>query len=141
MVRVQESAYRSWSVQESQGTGLYSIVTTRELEEELALERLGTMPLVRAMVPFNSLLVPQRLEGDEEMAAVCRDLLAHTMVRLRREGNRIVLHVHDEVRCTVPAGAVEHLTPVFQKIMTEVPAWAKDFPLACDVESTTRYGK
>lgn len=80
VVRVQESDYRSWSVQRAQGSGLYSIVTTRELAEEEALERLAGMPLVRAMVPFNALLVPQRLEGDEELRAAAARLKADMLL-------------------------------------------------------------
>ena len=73
--------------------------------------------------------------------ALCRDLLAYTMVRLRREGNRVVLHVHDEARCSVPKDQAESKAQEFAKIMTETPAWAKDFPLACEIDITERYGK
>ena len=64
---MQEPEYTSWSVERAHGSGRYSVVTTRELAEEEGLERLGTMPLIGALVPFNSLLVPKRLEGDDEL--------------------------------------------------------------------------
>lgn len=70
--------------------------------------------------------------------AVCRDLLAEAMLRLDGEGFSIVLHVHDEIVCET---AIRSSAPSMEKIMSEVPAWAKDFPIAVKCEATTRYGK
>ena len=51
-------------------------MTTRELQEEQALERLGGLPLVSAMVPFTGLLVPEELQGDEELRTAAARLHA-----------------------------------------------------------------
>lgn len=71
--------------------------------------------------------------------AICRDLLADVMVNLRRAKYTINLHVHDEVRCSVPAGKVNRgeLTRIF----TTVPEWAEGFPLNAEIDVTRRYGK
>jgi DNA polymerase len=59
--------------------------------------------------------------------ATARDILAHALVNLEREGYPVVLHVHDEVVCEVPegAGSVEHL----ENIMGQMPYWAQGWPI------------
>jgi DNA polymerase len=73
--------------------------------------------------------------------ALCRDLLADCMERLESEGIPIVLHVHDEIVCEVPAADAERARTRMQEIMSTVPAWAKDFPLNTSCDIMARYGK
>ena len=71
--------------------------------------------------------------------AICRDILALSMLRLEANGFPIVLHVHDEAVAEVPTGA-RALEELIQ-IMTVVPAWAAGFPISASGWSGERYRK
>lgn len=59
--------------------------------------------------------------------AIARDCLAESMLRLDREGYKIVMHVHDEVIIEAPegTGSVENVTA----IMGQPISWAPGLPL------------
>lgn len=70
--------------------------------------------------------------------ATCRDLLAQAMLRLDAAGYEIVLHVHDEVVVELPdPGARAEV----EAIVSEVPPWARGFPLAVSGALGRRYAK
>lgn len=78
-VRVQEPGYGSATAQ-SWGTGAYSIVTTRDIENMDALAgRLAKLPKVTGLAPINRLLLPRELRSDLELrqaaAALHADML------------------------------------------------------------------
>lgn len=73
--------------------------------------------------------------------AICRDLLADCMERLEAAGIPVVLHVHDEIVCEVPAADAERAKAVMHRVMNNVPAWAAGFPLTTEPEVMARYGK
>ena len=72
--------------------------------------------------------------------AISRDLLAAGMQRLEAAGYPVVLHVHDEIVCEVPATAAGDRDK-FLELLTELPDWAAGLPLAAKVWSGQRYAK
>lgn len=62
--------------------------------------------------------------------AISRDILAEAMVRLNKEGFKIVMHIHDEVVLEVPKdkSSIEEVN----KIMSIQPKWAKGLILDAD---------
>jgi len=64
--------------------------------------------------------------------ALCRDLLLFSMHECEREALPVVLHIHDEVLCEVPApetpAAERALVRRLEEVMARLPAWAEGFP-------------
>ncbi len=71
--------------------------------------------------------------------AICRDLLAEAITRVEAAGYKVVLHVHDEV--IVEGKFVEADRLRFEKLITTVPIWAKDFPITAHCWLAKRYRK
>ena len=71
--------------------------------------------------------------------ATARDLLAQAMLRLRKKGFDIVMHIHDEAVLEVPEGVsgVEEIC----RIMSEQPDWAAGLPLRADGYECAFYKK
>lgn len=71
--------------------------------------------------------------------AISRDLLAQAMLRLKKSGFNIVMHVHDEVVLEVPNGqrTIEEVC----NIMTIAPDWATGLPLRADGYECNFYKK
>ncbi len=57
---------------------------------------------------------------------LCRDMLAHALVRLEREGFEPFMHAHDE------AAAQRGSFHEFMRACSEPPDWASDFPLKAE---------
>lgn len=72
--------------------------------------------------------------------ALCRDLLAYSLVTVDSAGWDIVLHVHDEQVCEVP-NTEEYSVDKLVDLMCRLPSWAKGFPLAAEGEELMRYAK
>lgn len=68
-----------------------------------------------------------------------RDLLAEAMIRLRKRGYQIVMHIHDEAVLEVPdrVGSVKEVC----SIMAEQPEWAVGLPLRADGYECAFYKK
>lgn len=72
--------------------------------------------------------------------AVCRDLIAEAMLRLRAAGYTLVGTVHDEVIIETDDLSDSNVQRVLS-IMTEVPTWAAGFPISAEAGKGIRYGK
>lgn len=75
--------------------------------------------------------------------ALCRDLMRDAMLRVQNvfgpRGLRVVLTVHDEVLALIRSGAVS--LEEFIEVLSVVPVWAEDFPIAWEGWRRRRYGK
>jgi hypothetical protein len=79
VARVQGSGYRSYT-QESYGEGRYSVVTTRDIEKQADFERIAKMPRVAGVAPVSRLLLPERLNSDEELRVAAASLRADMLL-------------------------------------------------------------
>jgi hypothetical protein len=82
-VRVQASGYRSYSTERGggvHGQGRYSIITVKEVEDEVDLRRIAGLPQVGSLVTLNPLLLPQRLESDRELREAAARLKADMLL-------------------------------------------------------------
>lgn len=61
--------------------------------------------------------------------AIARDILAHGLTQLDRDGFDISWHVHDEIICEVPATTAEARLARMVDLMTQTPDWAAGLPL------------
>src|SRR5207248_2072656 len=79
VVRLQAPGYRS-ATAEGFGQGRYSVVTTRDVEPEAAVQRLAQMPMVSGVAPINRLLLPEHLESDAELRHAAAQLHADVLL-------------------------------------------------------------
>jgi DNA polymerase len=76
--------------------------------------------------------------------AVCRDLIALAMLRVKDAGYLLVGTVHDEIIAEVPhddEGVIKGIKARIIEIICQKPAWAKGFPIAAEAGHGKRYGK
>lgn len=73
--------------------------------------------------------------------AIARDLLAEAMIRLDKHKFPIVMHVHDEEICEVPADTADINLEKMCRIMSISPVWAEGLPLTADGYVTPFYKK
>lgn len=71
--------------------------------------------------------------------AIARDLLAFAMMRVEKNGYKIIGSVHDEIICEMPnkKGSIEHLN----ELMEINPEWAKGLPIGAEGYESKRYKK
>ncbi|MDH3445798.1 MAG: hypothetical protein OEN50_17880, partial [Deltaproteobacteria bacterium] len=71
-VRVQAPTYSNYYPQQrggNYGSGRYSVILTKEADEDSQMERMSKLPEVAEIVTINRILLPERLEGDREIRA------------------------------------------------------------------------
>lgn len=106
---------------------------------------LGLPLLPKATVVYQSPRGLKALYGglmtENVCQAICRDLLATAMVRLESAQLPTVLHVHDEIVPEVKAERAFDSIKEIVRIMSDRPAWAHDFPIACEGFTSTRFTK
>lgn len=71
--------------------------------------------------------------------AVANDLLRDALRRLDAAGQRVILHIHDEI--VLEADDAEAAAAQLEAVMATPPAWAAGLPLAAEVKIRGRYGK
>ena len=71
--------------------------------------------------------------------AIARDILAHALLTLEKNGYPVVFHVHDEAVIEMPTGqgSLEEAC----RLMAIAPDWAKDLPLRADGYECMYYRK
>lgn len=70
LVRVQAPSYTNYRLQQAggaYGSGRYTVITTREVEDESQTERITRLPQVAGVTAVNRMLLPQRLDSDKEL--------------------------------------------------------------------------
>lgn len=72
---------------------------------------------------------------------ICRDILAAAMLRLRKAGFKIVLHVHDEPVAMVPKGDPALNAAEFGRIASEHEPWMTGLPIVFKAQTRERYSK
>jgi hypothetical protein len=77
--RVQANGYRSYR-HDGYGSGNFSVVTGRDMEQEASLQRLERLPMVAAVVPLNRLVVPAELKSDRELRLAAASLKADLLL-------------------------------------------------------------
>jgi hypothetical protein len=79
IVRVQAPTYSNYYLQQrggSYGSGRYSVILTKEADEDAQLERVAKLQKVAGLVSINRMLLPERLEGDKEIRGAASRLQA-----------------------------------------------------------------
>jgi len=79
VIRVQAPSYSNYYLQQrggSYGNGQYSVILTKEVDEDSQLVRIEKLQQVAGLVTINRLLLPERLEGDREIRAAASRLQA-----------------------------------------------------------------
>jgi hypothetical protein len=79
MVRVQSPGYRSYG-NSGYGTGRYSVVTTRDIEEDKHFERVKNFPMVAGLTPISRLLLPENLDSDRPLRQAAASLQADLLL-------------------------------------------------------------
>lgn len=70
VVRVQSPNYTNYYLRQNggqYGTGRYSVVISREVEDEAQFARISSLPQVSGLVALNRMLLPPKLESDREI--------------------------------------------------------------------------
>lgn len=78
-VRVQAPDYTNHYLERNggtYGTGRYTVVTTREVEDPAQLDRLARLPQVAGLISINRMLLPPKLESDREIREAAARLQA-----------------------------------------------------------------
>jgi DNA polymerase len=73
--------------------------------------------------------------------AICRDLLARSLIECERRGLCVVLHVHDEIVVEIPAGYAKTALRELAIVMSTPPDWAEGFPIEVEGYVAERYVK
>jgi acyl-CoA synthetase (AMP-forming)/AMP-acid ligase II len=79
IARVAAAGYRSMT-NTGYGTGAFSVVTTRDIEGEDAVERLAKMPKVAAVAPMARIILPTQLQSTRDLRQSAAQLKADAIL-------------------------------------------------------------
>ena len=79
IVRIQQSGYYSHG-NESYGSGKFSVVTTRDIEDDAHFDKLASLPDVAGLTTLNRLLLPSRLTGIKDLRNAAATLHADMLL-------------------------------------------------------------
>jgi hypothetical protein len=79
VVRIQAPPYESFNAR-GYGDGAYSVVTVRDFEDDSHIKRLKSMPKVAGVATLNRLLIPAKLEGNEQLREAAAKLQADILL-------------------------------------------------------------
>jgi hypothetical protein len=79
VARVQDAGYRSWTCK-GYGTGRYSLVTCRDLEEDEHINALNALPRLDGVVMVNRLLVGSELNDDHALRQAAASVHANLLL-------------------------------------------------------------
>lgn len=79
LAHVQESGYRSYR-HDGYGSGRFSVVTGRDVEQQETLRRLEGLPMVAAIGPLNRLVLPPNLRSDKDLRLAGASLKADMLL-------------------------------------------------------------
>jgi hypothetical protein len=82
-VRVQAPAYRSYYTEHEggvYGTGRYSVITVKEVEDEADFERVSKLRDIAGLISISPLLLPQKLEDERQLREAAARLKADMLL-------------------------------------------------------------
>lgn len=81
--RVQAAGYQSYYTKRNggvHGSGTYSVITVKEVEDEADLERLGRLPDVNGIISLNRMLLPETLDTETSLREAAARLKADLLL-------------------------------------------------------------
>ena len=78
---------------------------------------------------------------ENAVQALCRDLMAHSLLAAERAGLQPVLTVHDEIVCEIAECDAGAAAEVLRCLMLDAPAWSSGLPIDCSGWTGRRYRK
>ncbi len=79
LARIQSTGYYSYNNQ-CYGQGAFCVVTTRDIESEQDLERLGRLPMISAIATMGQILLPGQLESIKDLRLAAARLRADMLL-------------------------------------------------------------
>ena len=81
------------------------------------------------------------LLAENASQALARDIFCDSMLRMEKEGIKIICHVHDEVVIECDEADSEETLDKVISIMNTPPSWIPDIPLDSEGQILERYDK
>ncbi|MFT3789189.1 MAG: hypothetical protein QM770_23930 [Tepidisphaeraceae bacterium] len=79
VARVQSSGYQSRTA-EGYGIGAYTVITTRDVEDDASMAKLNALPKVQAVAPISRLLLPQTTRDEDDLRAAAARVKADMLL-------------------------------------------------------------
>lgn len=80
IARVQAPGYESYSTPKASDRGKYSVITTRELEEDADIRRILEQPMIAGVAPMSSMLIPDGPQSERDLRQAAARLRADMLL-------------------------------------------------------------